>query len=46
MLRILSWFILEQPIEVSSEQILFFKFIEHNSSTSQKMHHRIIVKVK
>lgn len=42
-----SWFILEQPIEVSSDQILFFqKFIEHNARPTQKMHHRIVVKVK
>lgn len=42
-----SWFLLEQPIEVSSEQIQFFKkHIEHNARPTQKMHHRIVVKVK
>ena len=42
-----SWFVLGHPIEVSSEQIHYFqKFIEHNARPIQKMHHRIIVKVK
>lgn len=42
-----SWFILEHPIEASGEQIRFFqKFIEHNARPTQKMHHRIVVKVE
>ncbi len=42
-----SWFVLEHPIELSNEQIQFFKkFIEHNSRPTQKLHHRIVVKVK
>ena len=42
-----SWFILEHPIEVSEDQIRYFKkFIEHNARPTQKMHHRIVVKVE
>ena len=42
-----SWFVLEHAIEVSREQILFFKkYIEHNARPTQKMHHRFVVKMK
>lgn len=45
--EVVSWFVLEHPIEASGEQIQFFKkFIEHNARPTQKMHHRIVVKVK
>lgn len=42
-----SWFVLEEPIEISPKQVEFFKkHIHHNARPSQKLHHRIVVKIK
>ena len=42
-----TWLILEEPIEISETQVKYFqKFIDHNARPIQKLHHRVIVKVK
>jgi carbonic anhydrase len=42
-----TWFVLEQPIEISQEQVKNFqKFIDHNARPTQKINHRIVVKLK
>ncbi len=42
-----TWFVLEEPIEVSKDQIEYFrKFIEHNARPAQKIKHRIVVELK
>jgi len=42
-----TWFVLEQPVEVSQKQVKYFqKFIDHNARPTQKINHRIIVKIK
>lgn len=42
-----TWFLLEQPIEISQDQIEYFqKFIDHKARPIQKINHRIIVKIK
>lgn len=42
-----TWFVLEEPIEVSQKQVAYFQtFIDHNARPVQKLHHRIVVKLK
>lgn len=42
-----NWFVLDIPIEISREQISYFKkFIDHNARPTQNLNHRIIIKAK
>lgn len=42
-----TWFVLEEPIELSEKQVKHFqRFIDHNARPVQKQHHRIVVKLK
>jgi carbonic anhydrase len=42
-----TWFVLEEPIELSEKQVQHFQsFIDHNARPVQKKHHRIVVKHK
>jgi len=41
-----SWFVLEDSVEISEDQIRYFqKFIDHNSRPVQKLNHRILTKI-
>jgi len=42
-----TWLILEEPIEISREQLEYFQnFIDHNARPIQKLHHRVIIKLQ
>jgi carbonic anhydrase len=42
-----TWFVLEEPIEVSEKQVKYFqRYIDHNARPVQEQHHRIVVKHK
>lgn len=42
-----TWLVLEEPVEFSESQLKYFKkFIDHNARPVQKLHHRIIVKLR
>jgi len=44
--QLVSWFVLESPIELSEEQIKYFqKFIDHNARPVQKLNGRVVQEV-